>query len=234
MTVICFLFVVFNATTRSQAPPTIEQRLQARGVSPSSLEGLRQALNDTRPEVREMAAALLAERNDRSSLPAIQQAAAQSSSALERFNFAEALRRFGDSDGDLALQHVCQDRDAGQDIRIIAADRLAEVGDSACLKSILEILESSSTPSIQGASMRVLLKYKELSSLPSAGGLQSALETSLRSVVPGNRSLAAECIAHFKLLKLQLPLQIALEKEQDQQAKDDLQSAFSSLSAQSH
>ena len=130
-----FLLIVaffFSTAALAQAPPTVEQALQSRGIS-ENLESIRSALTDSRADVRGLAASVLAERNDRESIRPIQQLLAKSSSNYERQNLSQALLKFGDKEGNRGMKALCEDESVQEDLRLIAANQLHEANDNGCL-----------------------------------------------------------------------------------------------------
>jgi HEAT repeat protein len=200
----------------AQAPPTGEQVLASKGISTSSLTSLRQALQDPRPDVRGLAAGELADKKDKESIPLIKQVLAKASSAEEKQNLAQALITLGDPEGNAALKKVCEDETVREDSRIIAASSLVDAGDPGCLDVVVKILTSTDSDAIKQSTMYLLKRGPSVRAdlLPD---LQQGLEKALKDEVPGNRQLASECLAKFKMNSAidSLKIAIAIEKDPD-------------------
>src|SRR5258705_9940363 len=80
------------------APPTIEQALAEYGIT-LTVPALRKALTDARPVVRGLAAAELAEKKDKDSIPLIREALLVEQVPQQRLNLADALSWLGDPEG---------------------------------------------------------------------------------------------------------------------------------------
>lgn len=202
-----------NPHLAAQAPPTFEQALKAKGIQ-TSLMSLRNALRDPRPEVRGLAASMLAEKKDTDSIPLIVHALSKASSPLEKENLAQALLTLGDAPGHSAIREVCEDEKAGEDLRLIAAGQLAETGDKSCVKPVVEVLLHTTDHSMRQGAMEFLKRDEEV---PSSlmHDLQAGLERALRDEIPSNRQLASECILLFKISSAGDSLRKAIAVEKD-------------------
>jgi HEAT repeat protein len=212
----------------AQAPPTIEQALQAKGVQ-TSIVSLRNALKDQRPEVRGLAAAMLAENKDRESIPAINQALMKASSTQERESLAQALLIFGDPAGMVEMQKICQDSEALEDLRLIVANQLADVGSNACIGSVIEILSSTNDHAVRQNAMQFLKRGGVVPPAARVNDLQSGLEKALQDEIPSNRQTASECILLFHLSSAGDSLRRAVNVEKDPATRIRMQSDLSKL-----
>jgi HEAT repeat protein len=216
----------------AQAPPTVEQALQAKGIQ-TSVMSLRKALRDPRPEVRGLAAAMLAEDKDKNSVPAIHQALMNASSALEKESLAQALVTLGDPEGNIAMQEICQDKKAREDLRLVVASQLADTGDNACVGSVVEILSSTNDHSVRQTAMQFLKQHQEVP--PNMEhDLQSGLESALQDEIPSNRQTASECILLFRLSSASDSLRKAMNAEKDSATRLHMQSDLSKLESSRH
>jgi len=227
-----FLLIVaffFSTAALAQAPPTVEQALQSRGIS-ENLESIRSALTDSRADVRGLAASVLAERNDRESIRPIQQLLAKSSSNYERQNLSQALLKFGDKEGNRGMKALCEDESVQEDLRLIAANQLHEANDNGCLPAVIKMLSATTSVS---TTLGCLDFLKHNSAIPAASksNLRPGLERSLKSEDASTRKAASECIARFILKDLADALRRALFAERDTAVREQMQLSLNQLEA---
>jgi HEAT repeat protein len=205
----------------SQQPPSLEEALKAKGVG-LSVESLRTALQDPRPEVRSLAAGELAEKKDTASLPLIRSALAKAGTPLERLNLAEALVTLGDPEGNIALRNVCEDQNLREDSRLIAANQLFQAGDDGCISAVVHILVSTNQSAIRLSAQDFLKQEKTVPSVL-IPNLQVGLKRSLLDGVPEIRRSASMLIARFGLKSLMAPLKKAFSIERDPSTRSQMQ-----------
>ena len=206
------LSILHSLSSPAQALPTFEQSLRAYNI-PDVIPDLRNALQDTRPEVRGLVAMELAEKRDKDSIPFIRRALDRAEGSLERQNLAEALIILGDPAGKVAMKEICEDKGSREDLRILAAYRLAEVGSQHCLKPVIEILTSTKDPSVRGGAIEFLRQQEIPNDLKPK--LTTGLERSLQDEVATNRQAASRLIAFLKLKAAAPALERALNQERD-------------------
>jgi HEAT repeat protein len=94
---------------RLPAPKTLGEALHSRGVSDLSEESLSAELNNSDPEVRNLAANKLAEDHVDRAAPAIESALSHEQNVATQIGFAEALWVLHDQKGVAHLQRMCMD-----------------------------------------------------------------------------------------------------------------------------
>lgn len=222
-----------GAISRAQAPSTPGQILSAKGVL-NTASGLRNAIQDPRPEVRGLAANEVARRNDRESIPSIVNALARSSNSLERENLAQALLTFGDPAGKAGMESVCEDRSAREDLRMIASIQLFDAGDDGCVNGVIDVLSSTSDHSIRSSAMDLLIKARPPLSSEQRALLAAGLRNSLKDRLPAIRKKASGCIASFDVRDAKESLEDAMARETDSPALTKMQGDLRTLESADH
>ena len=120
----------------AQQPPTSEEVLRQHGV-PFTIPYLRAALKNPNPEVRSIAAGVLAEKRDIDAIPLISVAQDHETVSWVRINLAAALSTLEQHRGDASLLKMCNYQASEVTTRLMAANRLLEKSLRFSIKSIL-------------------------------------------------------------------------------------------------
>lgn len=164
-----YLFVITYTVLPlfAQAPPTIDQALQAKGIQLTET-ALRAALQDPRIEVRGLAAGALAERHDAQAIPEIHNRLTKATNPNERLNLAQALVELGDSEGASTMVAMCTDVKTPESLSLLVASRLAEAGNVTCSPAVARILSVTSNSSMRQGALEYLKQNRSLppASLP--------------------------------------------------------------------
>lgn len=205
----------------AQAPPTMEAEL-SRYEIPVTRASLQLALKDKRPEVRSLAAGELAALKDTASAPLITDALEQEKDPQVKINLAAALLLLHSSHGTRTLLQICENAPSPEYLRLNAASKLVDAGDLGCLSSVLDMLQTTTDPSIKASALLTMARVKTMpaSILPT---LHAVLLASLQDRTSAVRQYAAECIASVSD-KAALPyLQTAITNESDESAREHME-----------
>jgi HEAT repeat protein len=211
----------------AQAPPSIEAELNRYGI-PLTQGSLRAALQDGRPSVRSLAAGELAAMNDTASAPQIVNALLKEHDPQVELNMATALLTLGSEDGKKVLLRLCDDSGVPADLRLNAALRIMDSGDTDCLRSVLDTLRETTNPSIKTSA---LLALRHLNQMPASLSLElnAVLQESLRDEDATVRFYASECIAALGDKDAIPSLKSALASETDPSTQQKMREALRSL-----
>jgi HEAT repeat protein len=118
-----------------------EQVLQEK-YQPLTKDALLAALHDGDPDVRGLAASMLAARRYQDALPLIWAAFAKETVLGNRVTLALAAARLGSKQAISALKAECGNTHDPEDIRMMAATAAVYVGNEDCLDSVLVVLRA--------------------------------------------------------------------------------------------
>ena len=138
-----------------QPPPTSEQFLSQHRVG-SSLSSLREALHNPDPDVRGVAAGVLAERWDVVSIPLFKAALSAESAPKAKIAISNALAELDRQREGLALIALCNNPNAPATNRLSAALSVLELGRNDCLTSVVNLLSSSPDAASRGMGLSYL------------------------------------------------------------------------------
>ncbi len=199
--------------THSQAPPTSQVVLAQKGVS-YTIPGLRAALLNSDPSVRSMAAGVLAEDKNVQSIPLIRAALEKEEVERVRVTLAAALATLKDWQGSASLIKTCNDEAIDPSVRLLAANRLLDLGSDDCLRSVVGILEGKADPPSRELGMQYLRRTTHVLTSISRR-LQHVLIDELNDPVPMNRQYASECISVLGNRNSLVALEEAIHGEKD-------------------
>ncbi len=157
---------------------TLDEALRSHNIELTQ-SALVDALKNTDPEVRYLAAQKLAESKKTDVIPAVIEALASEKVAMTRVNIAFALAQFDNETGFRALEDGCSKGQLDPQTSVLSAQYLVDLHreDAPCLNALLDIVQSESDSSgyrIQAAS--ILPKFPDLSSEDSQRVLTSLLK----------------------------------------------------------
>jgi HEAT repeat protein len=219
-----------NLRTQSyaaQAPPTVEAELRKKRI-PLTQAALEEALSDSRPDVRGLAAAELASMKETVSVPLIVKALEEETDQQARFNLASALLELGSQTGNKALSQICVSTSLTNDRRLLAASRLINVGDFSCLASIESILRETTNPSEKSSALLLLTQVKPLPASLTPR-IHNTLVASLKDPNSAVRHYAGQCIAALGDRHAETDLKAAIATEKDDQTRERLMQSLAGL-----
>jgi HEAT repeat protein len=141
---------------------TFKQLLRERNVSLTG-EALLTALRNTDPQVRYLAALVLAEDKETNAIPAIADALTTEKVAETRVNMALALAQLGDENGIAALRDDCSNPELAPSLRMYAAKYLLDVHSEGCLSSIEDVARSAKDPGARILALSQLARFQHAS-----------------------------------------------------------------------
>ena len=186
-------------------------------------QGLVDALRNTDPEVRYLAAHKLAEDKAVETIPAIKDALATEKVPWTRMNIALALAEMGESIGFDTLEDNCKNKGTSGAIRTRSAEYLLRFNrDSAtCLSGVLDLLKSGSNGDRMAAA-ELLPRYRNLSKEDSETVFTGLVEA-LHASDPAVRMAAGQALADLGDTRGIAELGRAIGGEQDQLVRSRLQ-----------
>lgn len=174
----------------AQAPPTPESFLAQHGVAFTNV-AIRGALKSPDPDLRGVAAGVLAERGDLGAVPLLKTALDQENIPRVKISFAAALEKLRDKRGERSLLLLCKENEIEPTARLMAANKLLDVGSELCLPQVLSILENKADQPTRDLG---LLYLRRITDSPAA--LKVRIETflinELQDTSPINRQYASE------------------------------------------
>ena len=178
-----------------------------------------------------MAAAELAEMRDTASVSLIVDAFNREKNPLVKFNMAAALMLLRSRVGKDYLLHICQEESSSEGVRLDAASRLFDVGDSGCLPSVENILTVTANSSIK---VSALLSLTHVKVIPPtlAPRIHILLVVSLQDADSAVRQYATRAIASLSDKDAIPSLQAAIAKESDRSLKEYMEDCLKTLEAQ--
>jgi HEAT repeat protein len=205
----------------AQAPPTVESVLMQYHI-PNTIPALRDALKSPNPNIRMLVAGILAQDKDVDSIPLLRDALESERVESVKLSLATSLATLKDWQGLDLLGKTCNDREANQTTRLLAANRLLDAGNNDCMASVVEILgEKPDAPSRE-----LGLQYlRRTTSAPPflLPKLQTILLNELQDISPINRQYAGECISVFGDANAIPALEAAISVEKNQPTRFHLE-----------
>lgn len=223
----CFAFSLHCAL--GQPPPTSEQFLSQHRVG-SSLSSLREALHNPDPDVRGVAAGVLAERRDVASIPLLRAALSAESVPKAKVAISNALAELDRQRGGLALIALCNNPNAPATNRLSASLSVLDLNRSDCLASVVNLLSSSP----DAASREMGLTY--LSRIMGSPDdlqprVQLILVKGLADSEAANREHASEALSVLGDGSAAQALELAIHNEKDLPVRGQMEHDLSRLKA---
>ena len=186
-------------------------------------QGLVDALRNTDPEVRSLAAHKLAEDKAVETIPAIKDALASEKVPWTRMNIAFALALMGESIGFATLEDNCKNDNTSANIRTRSAEYLLRFNrdSAACLSGLLDLLKSGSNGDRMAAA-ELLPRYRNLSKEDSETVFTGLVEA-LHAPGPAVRIAAGQALADLGDTRGIADLGRAIESEQNELVSSGLQ-----------
>lgn len=206
-------------------PPSLTEQLKLHHVELTEA-GLVKALQSPNAHVRDLAAARLAEEQDVSAVPAIDEALAKEKVTETRINIAFSLALLGQEKGMQELRKACDDSRLPGYFRARAAVYTQQLGSKACFTASLELLRSD--PGSREQILSLLPQYSH----PSNDELEDILAATLECLT--DESGAVRIQAGMALAALGKPsaipyLQSAIAREQDEVVRSQMQASLDQL-----
>jgi HEAT repeat protein len=177
----------------SQAPPTTEAALAQYGIS-NTIPALRAALKNPNPNVRGIAAGVLAEDKDLGAIPLLREALEKERVQSVKVTLAGALATLKEWQGGAFLIKTCNDKELDATTKLMAANKLLDLGGSECLPAVVNILGQEPDPPSRELGLEYL---RRTTSAPAALSprIRAILSDALRDPTPINRQYAGECLS---------------------------------------
>lgn len=181
------------------------------------------ALRNTDPEVRDLAANKLAEDKAVETIPAIKDALASEKVPWTRMNIALALAEMDESIGFDTLEDNCKNKDTSGNIRARSAEYLLRFNrdSTTCLSGVLDLLKGGSNGDRMVAAA-LLPRYHNLSKEDSEKVFTGLVGT-LHASAPSVRMAAGRALADFGDTRGIAELGRAIGGEQDQLVRSQLE-----------
>jgi HEAT repeat protein len=234
--VCCFITIlILIAPTNSGASQdtsgghfaTFKQLLRERNVSLTG-EALVAALRNTDPQVRYLAALVLAEDKETNAIPAIADALATEKVPETRVNMALALAQLGDENGIAALRDDCSNSELAPSLRMYAAKYLLDLHSEGCLNSIEDVARSAKDPGARILALSQLARFQHASEADSDKIIRS-LATGLSEKEPMVMIAASHGLSAFGSLAGIPYLQRAIAAEHDRTVRSIMQADLQGL-----
>lgn len=182
---------------------------------------LLKALRSPKPEVRDLAAEVLAQDGTTNAIPLIKAAMLAETVPGKRINFAFALAQLGDPIGRETLKNICDNNKEPAYIRMSAAVNMRYLKDESCMDAVFSVLQSN--PDDDGGAG----KAQALSLLPSFKHLAAedpqrtvdVVTKALSDATPGVRMVASSTLGTLGQISAIPHLRAALEKEQNESCR---------------
>jgi HEAT repeat protein len=159
-----------------------------------TIPGLRVALKNPNPNIRTLAAGMLANDKDVDSIPMLRDALDNERTESVRLSLAASLATLKDWQGLDSLKKTCNDADESHTTRLLAANRLLDAGSNDCMVSVVDILGDK--PDAPSRELGLQYLRRTISAPPFLlPKLQTILVSELRDESPINRQYASECIS---------------------------------------
>ena len=206
-------------------PQTFGELLKRHNIQLTQ-QGLVDALRNTDPEVRYLAAHKLAEDKAVETIPAIKDALASEKVPWTRMNIALALAEMGESIGFDTLEDNCKNKGTSRNIRARSAEYLLRFNrdSTACLSGVLDLLKSESNGDRMAAA-ELLPRYRNLSKKDSETVFTGLVEA-LHAPGPAVRMAAGQALADLGDTRGIAELERAVRVEQEEAVRlrleDDL------------
>ena len=211
----------------NSSPPTVEQKLQERHVGLTAPE-LIIALKNSEAEVRSLAASALVDLHAQDARPAIVEAATTEQSPVVRVEFAFALLRFGDAEGEADLRKFCNQGDIPGYLRLRSASYLLSQKKSGCLNSVLGMVRRNADSDTRAQALTMLPGYRNVSPRSDIK-LREAAIASLADPTPSVRIAAIYALAQLGSRSDAHYLNSVIAKEQDGTVRSAMESALEQL-----
>jgi HEAT repeat protein len=204
------------------ALPTFGEILKRHNIQLTQ-SALVDALRNTDPEVRSLAAHKLAEDKAVETIPAIKDALASEKVPWTRMNIALALAGMGESIGFDTLEDNCKNKDTSADVRARSAEYLLRFNrDSmACLSGVLDLLKGGSNGD-RIAAAELLPRYRNVSKEDSETVFTGLVEA-LHAPSPAVRIAAGQGLADLGDARGIAELGRAIGGEQEQVVRSRLE-----------
>ena len=204
------------------ALPTFGELLKRHNIQLTQ-PALVDALRNTDPEVRDLAANKLAEDKAVETIPAIKDALASEKVPWTRMNIALALAQMGESIGFETLEDNCKNKDTSVNVRLRSAEYLLRFNrdSTTCLGGVLDLLKGGSNGDRMAAA-ELSPRYHNLSQEDSEK-VFTGLAESLHAPDPSVRMAAGRALADLRDTRGIAELGRAIGSEQDQFVRSRLE-----------
>jgi HEAT repeat protein len=174
---------------------TFKQLLRERNVSLTG-EALVAALRDPNPQVRYLAALVLAQDKVSNAVPAIADALKAEKVPETRANIALALAQLGDENGIVAMQEDCDDPGLSPSLRMYAAKYLCDLHKEGCLNAVEGVAGSAKDTGSRVLALSQLARFRHVSEADS-DKIVSSMATALSDKEPTIRIAAGHGLSAF-------------------------------------
>lgn len=216
------------AAVESLTPHTVGESLRQRHIGLTQA-ALIQALKNTDPQVRYLAALKLAENRATDAVPQMLDALASESVEPTKVKLAGALAAIGSESGFKALEDGCQDRTWNVQTRVEAAEYIRDFrpDSTACLGALLELTETADT-GYRIEALTILSSLHDLSPEDSQKILQAALN-GLRAPQPAVRIAASHAAVELGNIVAVPELEKAITREHEEPVRSQIERDMTTL-----
>jgi HEAT repeat protein len=209
--------------------PTFAELLQKHHVALTK-PALLAALRNPEAQVRDLAAAQLAEDKAQDAIPAITQALATERVPGTKVNIAFALAQLRNEAGISTLEEACHNSNVDPGLRLRAARYLLDLNSNACLPDVIELLQSKEEDdaSYRMEALSLVPSFKDVSEDESQKLLGATLEN-LTDTTPAVRLSASDALARLGYASAIPYLHDAIGAEQDEVVREQLEDALRRL-----
>jgi len=226
ITPLLLLFATSHGLLGAEPPtldPSPEQILSAHRVALTE-HAVIAALRSKDGDIRGSAAQLLAQRQSKAAVPAIERAVRIEREGGVRIAMARDLADLNDPVGRKTLTDECYDKSEQGNIRIYAATTMSrDLNDDSCLSYVLDVLQADGDPKDDGVKEMALDLVPVMINRVDRAQSQKLFELltkSLRDPVPHLRIVASATISNMGEVRAIPALQAAIAAETDEGCRD--------------
>ena len=206
---------------------TFQELLRQRHIELTK-PALMDALRNSDPHVRYLAALTLAEDKATDTIPAITDALTSEKVPETRANIAFALAQIGEEKGFATLKSMCVDRDVPAYLRIYATGYLLDLGDENCLNAVFDVLQSGGSFGTRVSALSLLPRFQHVSEDDSRRIVGATLKA-LVDTSPALRIAASDTLARLGTVAAIPSLESSIAKERNEAVRSQMQTDLQSL-----
>jgi HEAT repeat protein len=228
------LLAILTSTFGQNVPPivtggpaSLTQLLKQHHVDVTKVS-LLNALKNSDPEVRSLAAEKLAEDKEQDAIESVQAALRVENVPGSRINIALALAQLGDEDGIVALKTACDDANLAGYLRARAITYLLDLHRDDCLNGVLEMLKPESDSDSRLQALSLLPRFRNVTKEESQRIIDLTVKA-LGDQTPAVRMDASSALAALGDASVIPYLERAVASEQDEVVHSQMQANIRAL-----